>query len=51
MQQGADKAMAAFSIIIGAARPMAVVGKELEHEVEQLHCLGDLGLQHWFDRS
>jgi hypothetical protein len=30
---------------------MAVVGKELEHEIEQLHCFGDFHLGHCFDRS
>src|SRR6516165_10401089 len=30
-KQGADKAVAAFSVVIRAARRMAVVGKELEH--------------------
>jgi hypothetical protein len=51
MQEGADKAMAAVSVIIMAARPVAVVGKMIEHQVEQLHRLHDLGFQHWFDRS
>jgi hypothetical protein len=39
MQEGADKAMAAVSVIIMAARPVAVVGKMIEHQVEQLHRL------------
>jgi hypothetical protein len=43
--------VAAVSVIVTAARPVAVVGKELKHQVEQLHRLGDLGFQHWFDRS
>jgi len=30
---------------------MAVVGKELEHEIEQLHCFVDVRLGHGFDRS
>jgi hypothetical protein len=37
MQNSADKAVAAVSVIITAARPVAVVGKILEHQVEQLH--------------
>jgi hypothetical protein len=30
---------------------MAVVGKMLEHQIEQLHRLRDLGFRHWFERS
>jgi hypothetical protein len=30
---------------------VAVVGKMLEHQVEQLHRLRDLGFRHWFERS
>ena len=51
MQNSADKAVAAVSVIITAARPVAVVGKILEHQVEQLHPLCDLGFQHWFECS
>jgi hypothetical protein len=51
MQNSADKAMAAVSVIITAARPVAAVGKMLEHQVEQLHRLGDFRLGHWFDGS
>ena len=51
MQNSADKAVAAVSVIITAARPMAVVAKMLEHQVEQLHPLCDLGFQHWFECS
>jgi hypothetical protein len=51
MQKSADKAVAAVSVIITAARPVAVVGKILEHQVEQLHPLCDLGFQHWFEYS
>jgi hypothetical protein len=32
MQQSADNAMAAVSVIITAARPVAVVGKMLEQQ-------------------
>ena len=42
MQNGADKAVAAVSVIITAARPVAVVGKILQDQVEQLHPLCDL---------
>jgi len=35
MEKSADKAMAAVSIIIPAARPVAVVGKKLEHVIQQ----------------
>ena len=51
MQKSADKAMAAVSVIIMAARPVAIDGKMLEHQVEQLHRLRDLGFRHWFERS
>ena len=47
MQKSADKAVAALSVIIRAARPMAVVGKELEHVIEQLHRFVDVHLEHW----
>src|SRR5437764_4660289 len=43
MQKSADKAVAAVSVVITAARPVAVVGKILDHQVEQLHRLCDLG--------
>jgi hypothetical protein len=49
MQKSADKAMAAVSVVISAARPVAVVGKMLEHQIEQLHRLRDLGFRHWFE--
>ena len=51
MQQGADKAVTALSVIIRATCPMAVVGKELEHEIEQLHGFRGIHLRHRFDRS
>ena len=51
MEKSADKAVAAVSVIITAARPVAVVGKILEHQVEQLHPLCDLGFEHWFQCS
>jgi hypothetical protein len=47
MQKSADKAMAAVSVIITAARPVAIVGKIFEHQVEQLEPLCDLGFWHW----
>src|SRR6516164_9906435 len=47
MQKSADKAVAALSVIIRAARPMAVVGKELEHVIEQLHRFVDVHLETW----
>src|SRR3954447_12099591 len=47
MQKSADKAVAAVSVIIAAARPMAVFGKMLEHQIEQLYRLRDLGFRHW----
>ena len=50
MYESADKAVAAVSIVITAARPVAVVGKKLEHEIEQLHCFCDFRFRHWFDR-
>src|SRR5205823_7170790 len=51
MQKRADKAVAAISVVITAARPVAVVGEMLEHQVEQLHRLCDFRFPHWFDRS
>src|SRR5947209_13149515 len=51
MQKSADKAMAAVSVVITAARPVAVFGKMLEHQIEQLHRLRDLSFRHWFERS
>src|SRR5207248_11527783 len=47
MEKGADKAMAAVAVVITTACPVAVVGKMLEHQVEQLHGLRDVGLRHW----
>ena len=47
MQKSADKAVAAVSVIITAARPVAVFGKILEHQIEQLYRLRDLGFRHW----
>ena len=44
MQKSTDEAMAAVSVIITAARPVTVVGKMLEHQVQQLHCLRDFRL-------
>jgi len=44
MQKSTDEAMAAVSVIITAARPVPVVGKMLEHQVQQLHCLRDFRL-------
>ena len=46
MQERADKAVAAVSVVITAACPVTVVGKMLEHQVEQLQRLGDLGFRH-----
>src|SRR5262249_38343715 len=51
VQKSGDKAVAAVSVIITAACPVAVVGQILKHQVEQLHRLGDLGFRHWFERS
>src|SRR5205814_4869970 len=51
MQKCADKAVAAVSVIVTATRPVAVVGKMLKHQVEQLHRLCDFGFLHWFERS
>src|SRR5947209_6478264 len=47
MQKSADKAVAAVSIIITAARPVPVFSKMLEHQIEQLYPLRDLGFRHW----
>src|SRR5215469_9285165 len=49
MQNRADQAVAAVSVIVTTARPVAVVGKKLEHQIEQLHRLADFGFRHWFD--
>jgi hypothetical protein len=50
-QKRADKAMAAVSVIITAPRPVAVIGKMLDHKVEQLHGLSDLSFRHWLECS
>ena len=50
IQKSADQAVAAVSVVITAARPVVVVGKVLEHQVEQLHRLRDLGFRHRFER-
>jgi hypothetical protein len=39
--------VAAVSVIITAAPPVAVGSKMLEHQVEQLHRLRDLAFWHW----
>ena len=46
MQESADQALAPVSVIVMAARPVAVVGKMLEHQVEQLHRLCDFLFRH-----
>jgi hypothetical protein len=51
MQESADKPVAPVSVIITPARPVVVVGKMLEHQVEQLHRFCDFCFGHWFDRS
>src|SRR5262249_40014667 len=51
MQEGADQTVATPSVIIRAARPMAVVDEELEHEIEQLRCFFDIPFKHRLDRS
>jgi ribosomal protein S3 len=33
-QKSADEAVAAVSVVITAARPVAVIGKKLEHPIE-----------------
>ena len=47
MQKSADQAVAAVSVIITTACPVAVPGKMLEHQIEQLYRLRDLGFRHW----
>jgi hypothetical protein len=37
MQESADEAVAAVTVIITAARPVRVVREKLEHQIEQLH--------------
>src|SRR5262249_38349060 len=37
MQERADQTTTAVSIVVTAACPMTIIGKKLEHEVEQLH--------------
>jgi ribosomal protein S3 len=46
MQESADKAVAAVSVIITSARPASVVGKKRVHEIEQLHRLCDFSFAH-----
>lgn len=48
MQESADKAMTTISVVITAARPVVIVGKMLEHQVEQLNSFCDLGLGQLF---
>jgi hypothetical protein len=51
VQKSADKAVTAVSVVITAARPVAVVGKKLEYQIEQPHRFCDFRFGHWFDRS
>jgi hypothetical protein len=51
MQKSADQAVPAVSVIVRAARPVAVVGKKLKHQIEQLDRLADFGFGHEFDPS
>jgi hypothetical protein len=51
MQKSADKAATAVTVVIAAARPVAVVGKMLEYQVEQLHRLRDVRFGHGLGRS
>jgi hypothetical protein len=51
MQKSADEAVPAVSVVITAACPVAVVGKKLEHQIEQLHRFCNFHFGHWFDRS
>ena len=51
MQKSADKTVAAVSVIITAARPVAVVGKMLKQQVEQLHRLWIFASGIVFERS
>ena len=41
-----DKAVTAFAVIITAARPVAVVGKKIEHVIQQLHDFFDFRFRH-----
>jgi hypothetical protein len=51
MQESADQATAAVSVVVMATGSAAVVGKIIEHQVQQLHRLRDLGFRHGFERS
>jgi hypothetical protein len=52
MQKNSDKTVAAISVVVvTAARLAAVVGKQLEHEIEQLRGFCDFHFGHWFARS
>jgi hypothetical protein len=47
MQKSADEALAAVSVVITTAHPVAIIRKKLEHQIEQLHgfanvCFGHL---------
>jgi hypothetical protein len=46
MQEGADQATTAVSIVVTASRPVAVVGKKLEYEVKQLHSFCGISVRH-----
>ena len=51
MQKSTDEAVAAVSVVITAARPVAVIREKLDHQIEQLHGFADVCFGHWFDRS
>jgi hypothetical protein len=46
MQKGIGKAVLAIPVIVTAARPMAVVGKKLAHQIKQLHGFGNFRFGH-----
>jgi ribosomal protein S3 len=50
MQESANQATTAVSIVVTAARPVVVIGKKLEHEVEQLHRFSRFRVRHQSNR-
>jgi hypothetical protein len=51
MHESADQAAAAIAVVITAVGPVAVVGKKLEHVIEQLHRFCSFRFGHRFDHS
>jgi len=46
MEESADKAVPAVTVIITAARPVGAVREKLEHQIEQLHRFSNFRFGH-----